>query len=320
GVSEAGQLEDALAALEQRLQSQPADLEGWLLLARTYKTMQQHETALAALRQAQSLDPDNPLVRVELAESLIFPSGGAPASDEVRQLLQSAVEAEPELQKGLWLLGVIAAQDGNDPVAIDYWQQLLVKLDPQGGVAQAVQREVDAARERLGMVRLDDDALPPLHPPVADAPAADAPAPAATAATGTVTEMAAAKETASHPVTPPAMQDGWGGVTATVSAPSDLGSLPPTAALFLIARDPAAPNPPLGAVRIANPVFPVNLRLTDANSMMAARPISGVPEVEITARLSMSGSPMPNATDPRSEPTMIDTGAPTQLQLSLSRP
>ncbi|MEJ2533974.1 MAG: tetratricopeptide repeat protein, partial [Gammaproteobacteria bacterium] len=208
GVSEAGQLEDALAALEQRLQSQPDDLEGWLLLARTYKTMQQHEKALAALRQAQSLDPDNPLVRVELAESLIFTSGGAPASDEVRQLLQSAVEAEPELQKGLWLLGVIAAQDGNDPVAIDYWQQLLVKLDPQGGVAQAVQREVDAARERLGMVRLDDGALPPLHPPVTDAPA-----PAATAATGTVTEMAAAKETASHPVTPPAMQDGWGGVT-----------------------------------------------------------------------------------------------------------
>ena len=78
-----------------------------------------------------------------------------------------------------------------------------------------------------------------------------------------------------------------------MSLARDLGNLPPTAALFLIARDPAAPNPPLGAVRIPNPVFPVNLRLTDANSMMAARPISSVPEVEITARLSMNGSPMP---------------------------
>ena len=68
-------------------------------------------------------------------------------------------------------LGVIAAQDGNDPVAVDYWQQLLAKLDPadfenvlttrlselQQAEADLVLEEAQGQARRRGYKMIDKD-------------------------------------------------------------------------------------------------------------------------------------------------------------------
>ena len=114
--------------------------------------------------------------------------------------------------------------------------------------------------------------------------------------------------------------EAWAGIEVVIQAPERLPNLSPEAALFVIARDPAQPNPPLGAVRIT-PAFPARVRLTDANSMMPRRPISGAAELQLQARLSLDGNPMGGEGDLESPSVDVapDRGTPVQLQLEPPR-
>jgi cytochrome c-type biogenesis protein CcmH len=270
----AGEMGRLLVELEARLNSQPDDLQGWLLLGRSYKSVQRYPDALRALQHARRLAPEDPLVAAELAEAMLFTSGPGPINPEIREMLEVALEADPRLQKGLWLLGIIESQAGNDEAALAYWERLIPLLEPGSGVHDAVQQQIVETSERLGRTA---------------------------------------------PQTQPQTQ-AWEGIEITVTADLELESLPSTAVLFVIARDPASPVPPLGAVRIPNPGFPMTVKLTDANSMLPQRPISGQPEIQLLARLSMSGTPAAAAGDPQSEPTLLTTGDSSSVSLELVLP
>ena len=271
----ASSMTDVVALLEQRLQENPADLEGWILLGRSYKTMQQYEQAETALLRAIQMAPDDPLVLAELAEARLFTSGDPRVSAESRELLERALRLDPEQQKALWLLGIAARQDGEDAAAVQYWQRLVAVIDPASPVAQSVQEQIDLARMRMGM---------------------GTPAPVATALVNSE------------------------GIRVEISLDRENSALPEQAVLFLIVRDPKAPVPPLGAKRIANPNFPLSLVVTDADSMMAARPISGTDPVQIVARISLSGSPVAAEGDLESPPLEVSAASegPFKLQIPIA--
>lgn len=258
------EIEDLVAQLQARMEAEPGDLEGWLLLGRSYRSLQRYRESLDAFQRARALAPEDPVVAVELAEALLFTSEPGRPDPAVPGLLDQALAAAPDLQKGLWLAGMVAVQSGNDERAVALWERLMVQLEPGSGVANSVQQQLTAARNRLGL----------------------------------------------------AMPDSWAGLEVVVEAPEDLPSLSPSAALFIIARDPAAPNPPLGAMRL-EPAFPAIVRLTDANSMMPQRPISGATELELQARLSLDGNPLTEDDSPESDPVRVqrDREQPVSLQL-----
>jgi cytochrome c-type biogenesis protein CcmH len=264
GAGQDADIEDLLAQLEARMAAQPDDLEGWLLLGRSYRSLQRHREALTAFRRARELAPEEPVVAVELAEALIFTSDPQQPNPEVSALLAEALAKAPDLQKGLWLAGMVAAQTGDDATAVGHWERLLAQLEPGSPVAGSVQQQLDAARARLGV----------------------------------------------------APSDAWAGLDIVVTAPAELPALTPESALFIIARDPDAPNPPLGAIRLA-PAFPAVARLTDANSMMPQRPLSGAARLQLQARLSLDGNPLAGEGDPASEPVIVaaDHAEPVELPL-----
>ena len=111
----------------------------------------------------------------------------------------------------------------------------------------------------------------------------------------------------------------WGGIEVRVDAPDNLPALSPEAALFIIARDPAAPNPPLGAVRLT-PAFPAQVTVTDANSMMPQRPISASGEIEFVARLALDGNPLSTDAHPESAPVTVSRDASDPVTLTLELP
>jgi cytochrome c-type biogenesis protein CcmH len=258
------EINELIAQLQARMEAEPGDLEGWLLLGRSYRSMQRFDDSLAAFRRARELAPRDPVVAVELAEALLFTSQPGQPDPAVPGLLDEALSVEPDLQKGLWLAGMVAAQSGDDNRAVALWERLMLQLEPGSGVANSVQQQLTAARNRLGV-----------------------PAP-----------------------------DAWAGLEVVVEAPDDLPALSPAAALFIIARDPSAPNPPLGAMRL-EPAFPARVRLTDANSMMPQRPISGAVELELQARLSLDGNPLAEDGSPESPPVRVqrDREQPVSLRL-----
>ena len=137
--------------LRARLTERPEDLDGWLLLGRSLKSLQRFREAEEAFSIAARIAPEEPMVMVELAEAQLFASGNPRIGEEVRGMLETAVGQDPTLQKGLWLLGMEAAQRGDDEQAIEYWQRLKAQLEPGNPVAGSVQEQIDAARARMGL-------------------------------------------------------------------------------------------------------------------------------------------------------------------------
>jgi cytochrome c-type biogenesis protein CcmH len=265
------QFAELLRGLEQRLQDNPADVEGWVLLGRSYKTAQLYGQAETALIRAAQLAPNDAQVLVELAEAKLYTSGDPTIGAEVQAMLERALTIDPNQQKGLWLLGIAASQDGNDALAVELWERLVALMDPASGMAQSVQQQIEEARLRSGLQ-----------------------APAETAA------------------------GGWAGIRVEVLANAELPELPPTAVLYVIARNPSMPGPPLGVMRLENPGFPTVAVLTDANSMIAELPLSGAGEIELSARLSMTGNVVAQPGDLQSDVVKTSPSAAGTVQLTLA--
>jgi len=83
------------------------------------------------------------------------------------------------------------------------------------------------------------------------------------------------------------------GLTVLVSLDPGAGaSVQPDNIVFVIARDPAAPAPPIAAVRRIVGDLPMQIELTDANAMIPGRTLTSFENIEIVARVSLSGQPV----------------------------
>jgi len=68
-------------------------------------------------------------------------------------------------------------------------------------------------------------------------------------------------------------------------------ALPIDASIFIIARDPAQPSPPIAVTRRSLAELPFAVELGDRESMIPGRELSAFAEFEMIARVSVSGSP-----------------------------
>jgi cytochrome c-type biogenesis protein CcmH len=87
-------------------------------------------------------------------------------------------------------------------------------------------------------------------------------------------------------------------ISVTVSTTASiLQSLPADASVFVIARDPAQPSPPIAVARRQLSELPATVELGDSNSMIPGRNLSAFAEFEIIARISVSGQPIAQSGD-----------------------
>ncbi|GMR15014.1 MAG: hypothetical protein BMS9Abin30_0630 [Gammaproteobacteria bacterium] len=140
------EIHDLVAALAQRLESQPDDVRGWVMLGRSYAVMEQADKAVAAFEKAYALSPEDPDVLTGLAETLALSNNNQLAGRSM-ELLRKALEINPDDLRTLWLAGYAEVQLGNNDQAIKYWQSLLSLL-PTDDKAVGVVRESIA---RLGV-------------------------------------------------------------------------------------------------------------------------------------------------------------------------
>lgn len=142
-------LDDAVAALEARLAEDPADIEGWLLLARTRKAQQQFEAARAAYARADTLMPDQPSLMVEYAEAITLAGPDRRIGSEARTLLERALEIDPQHQRALWFLGIERFQNERWTAAAALWERLLPLVSADTRATLLAQ--IDEARGRAGL-------------------------------------------------------------------------------------------------------------------------------------------------------------------------
>ena len=71
----------------------------------------------------------------------------------------------------------------------------------------------------------------------------------------------------------------------------------PGLTVFIIARDPAQPSPPIAAVRRLVSELPADVAIGDSDAMIPGRVPSAFSQLEIVARVSMSGQPIAQSGD-----------------------
>ena len=139
------QIEASVAALAERLKSNPADGEGWMMLARSYSSFQRYGEAAGAYAKASELLPNNADVWAEYAFASAMASGqqleGLPM-----ELVNKALKIDPENPKALGLAGNAAFQRKDYKLAVEYWERVLRKAPPDSEVARELQLRIDEAK------------------------------------------------------------------------------------------------------------------------------------------------------------------------------
>ncbi len=261
-----GQLsvEEMVNKLAERMRSQPDDMKGWVMLARSYVVLKRYDAAVDAYRNILRLGGNSPELLADYADALAMSAGGR-FTPEAGELLTRALAAEPENVKALWLAGHWKNQSGDYTAAIEYWQHAASLLPADGEDAAVIGQQIARAREQLGL------------PPLADTQ------PAATAVQAPAGKPAAAAATA---------------IQVSVSLDPQLASqVKPDDTVFVFARAAQGPRMPLAIVRKQARDLPLSVSLDDSLAMSPAMVLSKFSQVSVGARISRSGNAMPQSGD-----------------------
>lgn len=158
---QAPSLEEASAELEAALERDPAQPEGWRLLARAHAALGHRLRAREAYLAALEHIPDDPDLLVEAAQAVAQANPDHLIDDQALGMLRQALVHDPDHQRARWFIGVAHRQRGEDAEAVAAWEDLLPKVD--AATARALRPQIALAREAAGM--------PPLPAAMADAPA-----------------------------------------------------------------------------------------------------------------------------------------------------
>jgi cytochrome c-type biogenesis protein CcmH len=293
--SQGHEMDAAIAALEARLAANSEDPEGWMLLGRSHLVTNQFAKAADAYKRAYELTGGkNAEAMLGYAEALVMADESA-MTGEAGKLFEAALQLEPQNPKALWYGGLHAIRNDDAATARDRWAALSA-LNPPADVKAVLDERVAELDRQLG--RPAQAAA--ITPAASAAPAGGAP---------TAAPQGAAKAT---PGTVP--------VRVTI-APALAAQVAPGTPLFVLARDPTNPGPPLAAKRLVDVQFPLEVVLTDADAMAEGRTVSGAKQLTIVARFSKSGMPMASSGDlygeVRYDPA---TGKPVDLTIDKTVP
>ncbi|MBK1704004.1 c-type cytochrome biogenesis protein CcmI [Halochromatium glycolicum] len=350
--SELPPLEELVARLEQRLEQQPDDAEGWMMLGRTYFATGNRKGAQEALEKAYKLNPEDPMIVLAYAESIATNNDnqleGRPA-----ELISEALELDPENTTARWLAAMVAFQRGQFRSAATTWQRLLEATDPSTEEAAELRSLIEEAEQRAG--------VPPEARQLAQADTQDSSAAAeasgnsdaeptpeqrsepttapetTTPGGGQAADPAAAERTAEAPSAemgsasagqPQAQEQEQGSTSAADSGglqvraeldPALAGRYPPNTTVFIFARAASGPPMPLAVQRTTLGQLPVAVQLDDSMAMMPAMQLSNFPQVIVGARVSPSGQAMPRPGDLEGESGPVSNASDETIRILIDR-
>lgn len=283
----AQQIDDMVAKLAARLEKNPEDLKGWVILARSYKTLARFDLAEKAYaRLGDALEKDAGLL-AEYADVLAMRADGN-LEGKPQAMLDKALKLDPENPLALELAGYSAFKRNRTAEAIGYWERLLRQLPPESEHAQQVTTAINQARG--GPARAGAKAA---------APAAAKPA-----------AMAESGAKAAPPAKAANAKSSLGG--RVTLAPALAAQVQAQDTLFIFARAAKGPRVPLAVLRTKAGVLPLDFTLDDTHAMSPEFALSAVAagdEVRVEARISKSGEALPKTGDLVGEAGPLKPGA-----------
>lgn len=138
----------AAAQLAARLEREPEDLAGWVLLGRSLRALERFGEARDAFARAHALAPEHPEVAVEYAEAMALAAPDRRMEGQPLALIERVLRAEPDHPRALWLRGVAHRQAGRLEEALADWERLLALLPKDAEVRPELERLIAETRGR----------------------------------------------------------------------------------------------------------------------------------------------------------------------------
>jgi len=271
-------VESMVAGLAERLDDNPDDEQGWFMLGRSYMQLNRYGEAAEAFARLRELVGDAPNVLINQASAVAMANGGSLAG-QPRELIQLALEQQPDHPQALWMAATAAHQAADFDTALAYYRRAEPLL--QGELKQQVQARIAelSGEEKSGRTA---DA----------APAGD---PATEAAATTSLQVSVDLD--------PALRERAGdGET-----------------VFIFARAVNGPPMPLAVVRKTVADLPVTVTLDETQAMMPQLTLANFDRVLVGARISNSGQPIAQPGDLEGESEPVPTDSPETIAVTIDR-
>ncbi|WP_295624545.1 c-type cytochrome biogenesis protein CcmI [uncultured Nitrosomonas sp.] len=265
----------ALETLIARLSNNPEDIEGWVMLGRTYTAMERYTEASNTYAKLAELVPSNPQILSDYARVLGLKNQGTLAGKPT-ELLYEALRIDPEFPPALALAGHAEFEQEKYNEASVHWEKLLETIPPDSPLAKSVKDSIAEAKllSSGGKEGASEQSIA-----VNESVTQTDIQPVNNTVVGT-TETIALSVSGQVNIKPE---------LATKAAPNDT--------LFIYARASTGPKMPLAILRLKASDLPAVFTLTDDMAMMPTMKMSSFPEIIIEARISKSGQAVPSSGD-----------------------
>ena len=255
--------------LAKKLESNPDNQEGWVMLGRSYRTLEKYDNAVSAYDRALKLSADDG-VKLERAEVLALKAQGN-FDGEPWNVIREILKKDPQQKGALLLAGSASYAHDKYADALRYWQQARKLLAADHPDVPSLEGAIATAQNKLGL-----PVTPPTSSPQAPAAASGAGATASVSSgaqaglniTGRISLAAALKDRAS-----------------------------PTDMVYVYASPANGDRMPLAIFKSTVAKLPLNFTLDDSTAMLPERKLSGAGEVILKARISKSGNAIPQSGD-----------------------
>lgn len=244
-------VEEAITILEEKLKQNPNDLEGWMMLGRSYLITENFEAAVKTYAKANEItNGANPNILVAYGEAQGFAKDQT-FDKQSLSLFEKALQIDPKHERGLWYAGYATYQLKDYESSVNYWQRLMQQVpNDQPEVKKALVAYLNDAKQQAGITITD---------------------------IGEVEEL---DET----------ETSGASIVVNVSLADKLqGSIKNSETLFIYARAQNGPKMPLALVKMTAGDLPTTVTLDDTVAMMPSMTLSSMEKVEVIARISKSG-------------------------------
>ena len=259
-------------SLARKMEQNPADPRGWILLARSQNALGRFPEAVQAFARATAMVPDDAQLLADYADATVMLQQGR-FEGKPQALIRQALKIDPDNMKALALAGTAEIKLGNRDAALQYWERLKSKVAKDSNDYREVESIIADVKSGKAMKAAAAAAA-------SDGAPGRAPEPLANAGT-------------------PAQGPAGSRITGRVMlAPTLAAKVATGDTLFVFARAVNGPKMPLAVLRLPVPTqWPFSFELTDAMAMAPGMTLSSFPQVTIEARISKAGNAMPQPGD-----------------------
>ena len=259
------QIESMVARLVQRLESNPDDGEGWVMLARTYHALGRFGEAAGAYAKAEARFALNAQLLADYADALAMAQGQS-LRGKPEALLRRALQADGNNLKALALAGTAEFEKQDFAKATEYWKRILPLLPAGSEMENSVRAGIKEAEDKQG------------------------------GAPRSSTSIAQAGQGGKSSAATAAAKDAR--LSGTIKlAPALAARAAPEDTVFVLARPAQGSRMPLAAVRVKVKDLPLAFSFDDSMAMNPAAKLSDFAEAVVAARVSKSGNVVPQRGD-----------------------